>query len=80
MYKDDFDNLNIKDTVLDLIDKNEHKNKINSINLAGDHNRENAYLILTELENMGIQTDKAQLAIDPFPGPGRRFEQIADNW
>jgi UDP-N-acetylmuramate--L-alanine ligase len=79
MYKDDFDNLNIKDTVLDLIDKNEHKNKINSINLAGDHNRENAYLILTELENMGIQTDKAQLAIESFPGTGRRFEKIADN-
>ena len=82
MYQQDLNGLDIaKDSsvALDAIDKNAALDDINSLILPGRHNRENAYLVLTELKNSGVGLAEAKAAIESFPGSGRRFEKLADN-
>ena len=82
MYQQDLNGLDIaKDSgvTLDAIDKNAALDDINSLILPGRHNRENAYLVLTELKNSGVGLAEAKAAIESFPGSGRRFEKLADN-
>lgn len=43
--------------------------------LAGEHNRQNATLVMKTLEYLGIQAQNANL--EAFPGTNRRFEKLA---
>lgn len=63
-----------------LIDKSESvvRKKLDEIKLAGKHNRENAYLVLTELINGGTDEAHAKQILADFPGTNRRFEKLAD--
>lgn len=56
------------------------ENEIQPINLAGEHNRRNATLVLKALEYIHV-TDptKAREILLRFPGTDRRFEKLADN-
>lgn len=47
------------------------------VQLAGQHNRRNATLVLKGLEYLGL--DSTTNVIDSFPGTNRRFEKLADN-
>jgi UDP-N-acetylmuramate--alanine ligase len=50
------------------------------INLAGQHNRKNATLVLKAAEYLGIgNPDQIRTILDTFPGTDRRFERLADN-
>ena len=82
MYQQDLSGLDIaKDSgvLLEAIDKTAALDDINRLILPGRHNRENAYLVLTELKNSGVGLAEAKAAIESFPGSGRRFEKLADN-
>lgn len=48
------------------------------VNLAGEHNRRNATLVLKTLEKLSLPGDH-RLAVESFPGTSRRFEKLADN-
>lgn len=63
-----------------LLDKENPKIRqdIDSIQLAGRHNRENAYLVLTELKRKGIDESDIKKILSNFPGTARRFEKLAD--
>ena len=50
------------------------------LNLAGEHNRRNATLVLKALEHLGIGDDRENRSIiETFPGTNRRFEKLAEN-
>lgn len=51
-----------------------------ALELAGEHNRRNATLVIKGLEylNLGNETSR-QAALETFPGTDRRFEKLADN-
>lgn len=51
--------------------------EVQNINLAGEHNRRNATLVLKALEYLGFS--HAVDTVASFPGTNRRFEKIADN-
>jgi UDP-N-acetylmuramate-alanine ligase len=55
-------------------------NLINSIKLAGQHNRENAAAVATAI-NMATELPLQQIvdALNSYPGSNRRFERIAKN-
>jgi len=48
-----------------------------SIKLAGEHNRQNATLVLKALEKLHL--DSSPMLVESFPGTNRRFEKLADN-
>ena len=48
-----------------------------SIKLAGEHNRQNATLVLKALEKLHF--DSSPSLVESFPGTNRRFEKLADN-
>jgi UDP-N-acetylmuramate--alanine ligase len=50
-----------------------------TIQLAGQHNRENAYLVLANCMMDGFNERAAREALGRFPGTRRRFEKIADS-
>jgi UDP-N-acetylmuramate--alanine ligase len=64
---------------LDLVDKAAASRRINELNIIGRHDREDAYLVLTALENH-LRLDRSEIAkaLDSFPGTSRRFEKLAD--
>jgi UDP-N-acetylmuramate--alanine ligase len=47
------------------------------LELAGEHNRRNATLVLKALEYLGF--DHSSSIVESFPGTNRRFEKLADN-
>ena len=48
--------------------------------LAGEHNRQNATLVLKALERLGLgENADNRTAVASFPGTKRRFERLADN-
>lgn len=47
------------------------------IKLAGEHNRQNATLVLKALEKLHL--DNSSSLIESFPGTNRRFEKLGDN-
>lgn len=49
------------------------------LTLPGEHNRENASLVLAALERFGVAPKYAADGLNRFPGTARRFEQLADN-
>lgn len=66
-------------TLIHMIDKDGVKERIDSLRIAGRHNRENAYLILTDCLEGGIEEETAKHILESFPGTDRRFERLADN-
>lgn len=56
------------------------ENEVQPIKLAGEHNRQNATLVLKALEYLRV-ADPAQAReiLSRFPGTDRRFEKLADN-
>lgn len=68
-------------TIVHMIDKNAEsvRDNIDGLHLAGRHNRENAYLILTECIDGGLDEQTVKAALESFPGTNRRFEKLADN-
>ncbi|MGV9001425.1 MAG: Mur ligase domain-containing protein [Candidatus Saccharimonadaceae bacterium] len=54
--------------------------EIAPIQLAGEHNRRNATLVLKGLEYLGLgDTARNTTFLNNFPGTDRRFEKLADN-
>lgn len=49
------------------------------ITLPGEHNRQNASLVLAALEQFGVGAQYAAAGLNSFPGTDRRFEKLADN-
>ena len=49
------------------------------LQLAGQHNRENAALVLEKLQQLGFAKTDSIAALNSFPGTQRRFEKLADN-
>lgn len=50
------------------------------LNLAGEHNRRNASLVIKALEYLNLGSwDEVRAALNSFPGTDRRFERLADN-
>ncbi len=50
------------------------------LQLAGEHNRRNATLVLKALERLGIGDGETNSAVlNQFPGTDRRFEKLTDN-
>lgn len=68
-------------TQVHMIDKSAEsvRARIDSIALPGRHNRENAYLVLTDCIDGGLDEQKVRAALSTFPGTIRRFERLADN-
>lgn len=68
-------------TLLHLIDKTNKatQTELEQLPLAGQHNRENAYLVLTELLRGNASKHAAIAVLSSFPGTGRRFEKLAEN-
>lgn len=55
-------------------------NEVADVQLAGEHNRRNATLVLKALEYLGIGNAEQNSAhINTFPGTDRRFEKLAEN-
>lgn len=84
MWQQDASNLGIIKDIkahLHLIDKSSSTTQktLQQLPLAGQHNRENAYLVLTELLRGNASKHTAIAALSSFPGTGRRFEKLADN-
>ena len=58
---------------------------LSDIKLAGDHNRQNAFLVRKALERLLGGNGDSEIgnrilrAINSFPGTGRRFEKLAEN-
>ena len=50
-----------------------------AITLPGEHNRRNASLVLKAIEYLEGDVTGAHVALEQFPGTGRRFEKLADN-
>ena len=48
------------------------------VQLAGNHNRRNASLVLKALEKLGLPGNH-QSSVETFPGTNRRFERLAEN-
>jgi UDP-N-acetylmuramate--alanine ligase len=66
--------------VLHLIDQ--ETRDVSFINIAGFHNRQNAYLVFSLLvDHLGAlgQEEKIVKILESFPGTDRRFEKLADN-
>ena len=63
-----------------IIDKtaDETQQQLAHIPLAGQHNRENAYLVLADCLRSGLDQEKVVAALASFPGTNRRFEKLAD--
>lgn len=53
--------------------------EIAKVKIPGLHNRQNATLVLKAVEYLGLDSEKARLDFNNFPGTNRRFEKIADN-
>lgn len=56
--------------------------EVQSINLAGEHNRKNATLVAKGIEYIfgdAKPSSKIKSALESFPGTNRRFEKLADN-
>jgi len=73
------DNLS-KYGVLHLID--ETTRDVSFINLAGLHNRQNAYLVFSLfVDHLGAAGEEEEMVkiLNAFPGTDRRFEKLADN-
>lgn len=70
----------INNTVAHGINREEVEQPLQAIRLAGKHNRENAYLVMTTLLGVmgGVSITAIQTALESFPGTGRRFERLAD--
>jgi len=69
-----------KKGIAHIIDQD--KRDVSFINLAGLHNRQNAYLVFCLLvDHMGAQGQEAEVLtlLNSFPGTDRRFEKLADN-
>ena len=68
-------------TNLQILDKTDAATRadIASLRIPGQHNRENAYLVLTTCLELGFSSDKVIAALETFPGSVRRFEQLAPN-
>ncbi len=68
-------------TKVQMIDKHNESisRRIDEIQLPGRHNRENAYLVLTDCTDGGLDEQKAKAALETFPGTVRRFEKLAAN-
>lgn len=49
------------------------------LTLRGEHNRRNASLILTAVEQFGLPAKYAADGLNKFPGTNRRFEKLANN-
>lgn len=49
------------------------------LNIAGEHNRRNATLVLHQLIRMGFNRKRAVEAVESFPGTARRFQKLAPN-
>lgn len=83
LWQQDFDMESIrgKDTIVHAIDRdNENvRQRIDSLKLPGRHNRENAFLILTDCVAGGLDEQAVRTALESFPGTNRRFEKLADN-
>lgn len=55
-------------------------NEVLPLKLAGEHNRQNATLVLKALERLQIgDPTRNRTALEAFPGTERRFEKLADN-
>lgn len=78
---DTLQTLNQLNDNLSVLDGNQPsiKQQLSSLALPGQHNRENACLVLTELLQDGFDSIAIQKALESFPGTSRRFERIADN-
>ena len=85
MYQQDLDDTSVvkgSDVLLHIIDKKAivSDGRVDQIKLAGQHNRENAYLVRTALrEHLGCPDEELVPALASFPGTQRRFEKLADN-
>lgn len=56
------------------------EDEVASLQLAGEHNRRNATLVLKALERLGLGSyDTNRQNLENFPGTNRRFEKLADN-
>jgi UDP-N-acetylmuramate--alanine ligase len=56
------------------------ENEVQSIALAGEHNRRNATLVMKGLEYLQLaDIETAKKILTSFPGTDRRFEKLADN-
>lgn len=49
------------------------------LDIAGEHNRRNATLVLHQLIRMGFNRQRAVEAVESFPGTARRYERLAPN-
>jgi len=80
-WNKDFDmDATTKYNMVHLIDQD--KRDVSFINLAGLHNRQNAYLVFTLLvDHLGAVGDEEEIVkiLNAFPGTDRRFEKLADN-
>ncbi len=67
--------------IVHMIDKDAKsvRARIDALHLAGRHNRENAYLVLTECTDGGLDEQTVKAALESFPGTNRRFEKLGDN-
>jgi UDP-N-acetylmuramate--alanine ligase len=66
--------------ILHIADK--QTRDVSFINLAGLHNRQNAYLVFTLMVNyLGATNEEAEIVqiLNSFPGTDRRFEKLEDN-
>lgn len=64
-----------------LIDKTDStvQQQLARLPLAGQHNRENAYLVLANCLNNGLDEAAVTAALATFPGTNRRFEKLAEH-
>jgi len=79
LYQRDANNLSVEQnenvTVL-----NQGDGHLDSIKLAGLHNRQNAFLVIEALGHIiGLNRDKLTELASQFPGLSRRFEKLAPN-
>jgi UDP-N-acetylmuramate--alanine ligase len=77
---EDLEVLKNKSSVLHIIDEEKSADNVAKLHLAGLHNRQNAYLVLSALtDHLGADKQEVVRALESFPGTDRRFEKLADN-
>lgn len=83
LWQQDFDMKALpgSNTTVHMIDKNTEsvRRHVDELRLAGRHNRENAYLVLTDCVDSGLDEQTVKAVLESFPGTNRRFEKLADN-
>ena len=80
LWQESADHLQLTDTAnVSILSPNDPGKQ--SIRLAGEHMRRNAWLAVQAVHEIFLQTEPAQLAarIGSFPGTNRRFEKLATN-